>query len=158
MESQLGQRRRLRSRPQELTIRSTESLLDDALSWSEKPRGAHIIEENAVAARMAAVGRGGVNIAFWVLAEAAFAAMDTNDNGVVDEKDGKHRKAAAEAWEAADGNSDKDDGKLTLEEVQYIEIDALVDLLDDDRDGDLDAAARCTGDSERRYLPRVKNH
>ena len=55
---------------------------------------------------MAAVGRGGVNIALWVFAEAAFAAMDTDDTGVVDEKHGKHGKAAAEAWEAADGNSD----------------------------------------------------
>ena len=55
--------------------------------------------------------------------------MDTNGDGVVDEDD---ENDAAEAWEAVDGNSDNDDGRLTLKEAHDIKIEAVFDLLDAD--------------------------
>jgi hypothetical protein len=35
---------------------------------------------------MAVVAVGGVKVALWVLVEVAFASMDTNDDGVFDDK------------------------------------------------------------------------
>ena len=101
---------------------------------------------------MAVAAVGGVKVALWVLVEHAFASMDTNDDGVFDDKGGTHGKAAAEVWEAANNdvfychpetmlamrrNSDDND-KLTLEEAQDIEVKLLFELLDVDSDGGLD--------------------
>jgi hypothetical protein len=114
---------------------------------------------------MVAVAVGGVQVALWVLVEAAFASMDTDDDGVVDDKGGTHRKAAAEVWlwEAAGNdvfyrypetvlamrrNSDDND-KLTLKEVQDIEVKLSFELLDADSDGGLDWGANSGGQRGR---------
>ena len=101
--------------------------------------------------------------AFGYLITLAFDAMDTNGDGVVDENDGEHGKAAAAAWGAADGKKGNDDGKLNVEEALDIKTEALFDLLDSDDNGFLDATDRgpeigARGDGEGGWRCQQRRH